>query len=418
MVLENNGNVFDSLCLGINACFKTLIIPSLNIKNIERYNEENEENKDNLYQSDHESLFKNTEITKKATIFKMRQKQKMRQSKFSGQELPFQDSISLTSSIQNESANHNNKEIQKQKVLQKQPESMDIAEIDFEVEHNKNGKRLNGLEMLPIIVTMATMDKNKYFIIDPLYEEELCCDVIIRIAVYSNGNICIIKYGDKPIDPLLIFNMIESGKQSGQKWMQQMDQYLKKCHILKDIDKHDDKKEKEEKKEEEEEDEEETKDDNDIDDIYDIDNIDLYDLGSFEFNEEDEKQLEIEMTKELENLSFITESLRKEQDDHIYSHQSNQNEQINNKQEMDIDGNNQEDKLSNEDMKQNKNDKNKKENTATVTKVTKPLKIDGSQHNIKNNKENENDAISFLKESSDETDDENTNSDQEMIMVD
>ena len=106
LILQDNGNVFDAICLGTNGCFKSLIIPCLNIKNIEQYNNDND-NKEN-YRIDNQSLFKNTEITKKATIFKMQQKQKYRQSKFSGQQLPFQDSMSLRSSIQGKEAqNHN-----------------------------------------------------------------------------------------------------------------------------------------------------------------------------------------------------------------------------------------------------------------------------------------------------------------------
>ena len=195
-------------------------------------------------------------------------------------------------------------------------ENRDIAEIQFAIDEDKNGKKLNGIEMLPIIVTMAIMDNNKYFIIDPLYEEELCCDVIIRIAVYSNGNISIIKNGDKPIDPLLIFNMIDNGKECGLKWMKELDQYLKASLI--DMN---DKMEKKENKE-------------------DKDELDLFDLSNFEFNEEDEKQIEMEMSKQL-GIEFYHGISSERTDSYVYSHENNQNvsaEMIENKQnDNDID---------------------------------------------------------------------------------
>merc|ERR550525_1089317 len=129
-------------------------------------------------------------------------------SKFSGQELPFQNTMAS-----NEGGNESTVHL---------VESRDIAEIEFEIEEGR-GKRLKEQEMLPIVVTMAIMDESKYFIVDPLYEEELCSDLLVRIAVYSNGHISVIKYGDNAVDPLLVFGMIESGKEAGLQWMRQLD---------------------------------------------------------------------------------------------------------------------------------------------------------------------------------------------------
>eukprot|EP01084_Bolivina_argentea_P260690 440313_1 len=162
LILENNGNVFDAICLGSNACFKNLIIPSLNIKNIEEYTSNNNENKNNGYVMDENNLFKNTEITKKATINKMRKLQKQKTSKFSGQQLPFQDSIALNSSL-----TQDKNRIPKQNDTNNINNINNICEIEFTIENHINGQQLNGINNLPIIITMAIMDNNKYFIIDP-----------------------------------------------------------------------------------------------------------------------------------------------------------------------------------------------------------------------------------------------------------
>merc|ERR1712228_1167112 len=97
---------------------------------------------------------------------------------------------------------------------------------------------------------------------------ELCCDLIVRIAVYSNGNISVIKYGDKAIDPLLIFDMIESGKQSGLKWMNALNECLEKM-----------------------------REDDGTGTGMEIENVDVdvLDVSKFEIDEKDEKEIENEM---------------------------------------------------------------------------------------------------------------------------
>merc|ERR1712228_970671 len=265
LILEDNGNVFDALCLASTACFKHLIIPSLTIKNKEQYTKNSKKN--NQYKLDKESLFKNTEISKKETIAKMQQMQKQKTSKFSGQQLPFQDSVA------NKSEN----------IQLPQMDNVNIAEIEFVIKRISKNERMNGLNLLPIVVTMTIMDKNEYFVVDPLFEGEMCCDVIVRIAVYSNGNVSVIKYGDEAIDPMLIFDMIESAKQSGLKWMNALNECLDKIQ-------------------------------ND-----ETDSVNVSDLSQFELNDNEEKEIENEMMKQLESLSFVTDELQKEKNGNIES---------------------------------------------------------------------------------------------------
>lgn len=259
LISEDNGNVFDALWLASTACLKQLVIPSLSIKNREQYTRTKSETSE--YTVDKESLFKNTEITKKAIILKMQQKHKQKPSKFSGQQLPFQDSVALNVPI-----------------TVQQMDVSDIAEIEFVIDGGQKGEALYGLDMLPVVVTMAIMDGNEYFVVDPLFEEEICCDVIVRIAVSANGTISVIKYGEKAIDPLLIFDMIESGKQSGLKWMHALNESLKEMRD--DVDKG---------------------------------RVGVSDLSKFELTQSDEKEIEIEMMKQLETLSFVTGELQKEE---------------------------------------------------------------------------------------------------------
>lgn len=289
VVIEHRGNVFDATCLAVNACFKILEIPNLNIKNAEQFEEaenqqhskededgDNEMEMERKHNVDTLGLFQNTEITKKATISKMRMQHRQRASKFSGDQMPFQSSMAMEETKQNRTV---------------QPvESRDIAEIEFDIERGR-GQRLNGREMLPIVVTMAIMDESRYFIVDPLYEEELCCDLLIRIAVYSNGQISVIKYGENAIDPLLVFGMIESGKQSGTQWMRQMEDYLNEEMLQSDGARAS----------------QVTKDGNES-----KNELDLMKISTFSMDKKEEKTVEEEMRQRLKALSFVTESLRKD----------------------------------------------------------------------------------------------------------
>ena len=293
VVLEHHGNVFDAVCLGTNACFKTLEIPSLSIKNAEQYAAAEDEDGDNAMdgggaQADTLGLFQNTEITKKATISKMRQLQRQRTSKFSGQDLPFQTSMAMDDAATISTATQSSDGADGGKSKSLRPvESRDIAEIEFEVEGGRRGQRLEGRDMLPIVVTMAIMDESRYFIVDPLYEEELCCDLLIRIAVYSNGHISVIKSGEKAIDSVLIFGMIGSGKESGLKWQRQMEGHLDlKQGAESEVGGGSGGRE-----------------DGDLD---------LLKISTFSLRKEEEKEVEEEMRLQMKALSFITESLRKE----------------------------------------------------------------------------------------------------------
>jgi len=269
VVLEDRGNVFDALCLGSTACFKTLRIPSLNVKNAEQCS--TARGGDNVAgrgrPADTLSLFQNTEITKKATIFKMQQLRRHRASKFSGQEMPFRDAAALHSAPSQEAL--------------PPPESRDIAEIEFDIERGRSGQPLKGRDMLPIVVTMAILDDSRCFVVDPLCEEELCCDLLIRIAVFSNGEISVMKYGETAIDPLLIFQMIESGKESGLQWMRQMEGALAPGEDAAVSEQNDG-------------------------------GVDALKISAFELRKEDEEGAELEMRRQLGALRFVTESLRRE----------------------------------------------------------------------------------------------------------
>ena len=281
LVVEHQGNMFDAVCLGCNACFKTLRIPSLDLKNKQELTDKKTDHSDHgtaaaSSSAPRDSLFEHTEISKKATIQRMRERHKRKRSKHSGHSLPFQDSMALDG-INGDAADVSSSA--------RAAESGDMSEVQFEIDSCAAGQRLAGVAQLPIVVTMAIMDGTTFFVADPVHEEELCCDLMLRIAVFADGRVCLIKYGDKAIAPELIFEMLESGKQCGMRWMRHMDDMIQE--------------------------EEEEGDDAEV-----MARMDSLKLSTLEMGKEEEAEMEAAMREELEALSFITESLRAKEHDH------------------------------------------------------------------------------------------------------
>merc|ERR1711902_475134 len=114
----------------------------------------------------------------------------------------------------------------------------------------------------------------------------------------------------------------------------------------------------------------------------------------------DQKNIEMEMSKQLEKLSFVTESLRKEQDHNVHSHQNGGNGLIKNGNDENIGKKMNGKKEMDGDDQQISDIQNIENDTKTQNKSLLSTKI---QHiNDSNNANSKNETLSFLKDSSDD----------------
>lgn len=117
----------------------------------------------------------------------------------------------------------------------KDDKKMDDEEININLinfgdyiinEYSSKSKYFLDINNLPIIITFGIINE-KYFIADPLLIEEYCCDLLIRIIVFSNNNISILKSGSSGINPLCIFNIINNSNNVSKIWKKILFDY---CH--------------------------------------------------------------------------------------------------------------------------------------------------------------------------------------------